>query len=99
MEQMTVRWRKRALAQINAQLIWYEQQLGKQAAHKFWKGLHEAVLILSQQPQIGTAENRYKVPSHTIRSWLLHKNFRLLYMYNAEEIVILKLWDLRSIKR
>lgn len=99
MEQLAIKWRKRALAQIEDQLQWYEQQMGKQAAYKFWQGLYDAVEMLSRQPAAGKNEKRYAAPNHTIRSWLLHKNFRLLYMYNHEEIVILKLWDLRSIKR
>lgn len=78
---------------------WYKQNMGEDAANKFFHSVYENVERLSHTPDIGRLESNYHRTGYTIRSLLIYKHYRIYYRYNEQEVVIVTLWDTRSIKR
>ena len=69
-----------------------ENQWGKRVAGHFVKQTFELIEIISEQPKIGSLENK----DRDIRGFLLSKHNRLFYRITEKELIILNIFDTRS---
>lgn len=98
MEKRRVDWQEEALLFIDEYMLWYRNNMGTQASLKFLDSIEENVERISKSPAIGRIEPRYNIQDFTVRSILIYKYYRILYGYNKERLLIIALWDVRSIK-
>lgn len=81
---LRIQWMKRAQTHFNDVSAWYEMNLGFSAARKFSLDVRETVDLLSQCPQIGTADIIYS----NYYSFLIHPKYRLIYRFNKTTLFV-----------
>lgn len=99
MEKRRIDWQEEALLLIDEYVTWYRSNMGIQAALKFLESIEENVERVRKSPDIGRSEPKYAMNNLFIRSILIYKYYRILYGYNDEQLLVIALWDVRSIKR
>lgn len=88
MEELKIRWTKRALLNYGNAMNWYQQNLGDLAASKFSKGIKHSLLLLSKMPTIGTKEQLPNSISSKYYSFLVHPKFRIVYRFTESTLVV-----------
>lgn len=99
MEQRRIVWFRKALRMVDTYFCWYQDNMGDKAAVKFYKGINGSIELLSDCPSIGRLEPDYQREGLSVRSFLVHSHYRLLYGYNDERIIIIAFWDVRRINK
>jgi len=85
-------WTKRASQKLNKVVAYLENEWGDKVTREFVIQTFAIVEIISDQPEIGTLENKEK----NIRGFLLSKHNRLFYRITPDELIILNIFDTRS---
>lgn len=98
MEKRRIDWQEEALLLIDEYMVWYRSNMGIRASLKFLNSIEENVERISKSPSIGRHEPKYFREDLTIRSVLIYKYYRILYGYNKEQLLVIALWDVRSIR-
>lgn len=97
MEKRRIDWQEEALLMIDEYITWYRYNMGIRSSQKFLDSIVENVERISKSPTIGRCELNYTMQDLTIRSVLIYKHYRILYGYNEKQLLIIALWDVRSI--
>ncbi|HZV71430.1 MAG TPA: type II toxin-antitoxin system RelE/ParE family toxin [Saprospiraceae bacterium] len=85
-------WTNRANHRLNRVVAYLESEWGDKVTMEFVNQPFAIVEIISDQPEIGTLENKEK----NIRGFLLSKHNRLFYRITEDELIILNIFDTRS---
>lgn len=85
-------WTKRANQRFNKIVTYLESKWGERVTREFVTLTFSLIEVLSEQPEIGTLENKEK----NIRGFLLTKHNRVFFRYTQDELIILNIFDTRS---
>ncbi len=84
---MKLRWSSRALLDLQRLADRIAADDKPMAATAFATELHQAALLIAQQPLMGGPGRR-----HDTREWIAHRNHLLVYRVLGDEVQILQLW-------
>lgn len=90
---LKIQWKKRAeksLKQIDA---WYLKKMGVTAADKFTCGILDCVEMLAQNPWAGPIEIKSEELLHEYRSFVEHKNHKIIYYVENDILYIADIWS------
>jgi plasmid stabilization system protein ParE len=85
-------WTKRANTNFNNVVTYLEKEWGDLVTKQFVRQTVEIIEVISDQPEIGTVENKEK----NIRGFLISKHNRIFYRISKNELIILNVFDTRS---
>lgn len=88
MEELKIRWTKRALLNYGNAMNWYQQNMGDLAASRFSNGIKHSLLLLSKMPTMGTKKYLPNSGDYKYYSFLAHPKFRILYRFTETTLVI-----------
>ena len=91
-------WLRCSQTFVEENLIWYEENVSKKAAERFFNGLTVNARRVSINPSIGKVEVNYRRSGFVVRSVWIDKHYRMYYRYNRAEVVILAVWDMNGVK-
>lgn len=92
-------WLRKSQSFVEEYLIWFEENVNRPAAERFFNGLTVNARRISINPSIGKVESAYRRSGFVVRSVLIDKHYRMYYRYNRMEVVILAVWDINGITR
>lgn len=88
MAQMKTYWKRKALAIT----LWYKKKMGLSAANKFVQGINDVVVLLEQNPHLGKEEPELKAYKRNYRSFVEHRNHKIIYYIEKDTINIADIW-------
>lgn len=68
---------------------WYRENLGKMAARKFNDGVKCAIQTLAAMPTIGIVEEYRSVKDISLRSFLIHPKYRIIYRFTQRTLYVI----------
>lgn len=68
---------------------WYKENLGRKAAQKFNDGVKGAIQILAAMPTIGIVEDKYSSVNVSLRSFLIHPKYHIIYRFTQRTLYII----------
>lgn len=93
MEKVKVLWKPRAISHLKKQAKWYAENMGIDAADKFWNGMIAAGDLLSANPYLGKIEPILNDSEHCYRSLIQHKDYKIIYFVEDDrQIQIVSIW-------
>lgn len=88
MENLKVKWYKRAQRHFDAINAWYVSNMGLKAASHFAEDTRKTTEILSHFPLIGTIDRRYSTRKESYYSFLIHPKYRIIYRFTNTTLYI-----------
>ena len=95
MAQMKTHWKRKALAKYKSITLWYKKKMGFSAASKFVQGINDVVALLEQNPYMGKEEPELKAYKKNYRSFVEHRNHKIIYYVEKDTIYIADIWPNR----
>ena len=92
MAQMKTHWKRKALAKYKSTTLWYKKKMGFSAASKFVQGINDVVALLEQNPYMGKEEPELKANKKNYRSFVEHRNHKIIYYVEKDTIYIADIW-------
>ncbi|WP_298548435.1 type II toxin-antitoxin system RelE/ParE family toxin [uncultured Parabacteroides sp.] len=92
MAQMKTHWKRKALAKYKSITLWYKKKMGFSAASKFVQGINDVVALLEQNPYMGKEEPELKAYKKNYRSFVEHRNHKIIYYVEKDTIYIADIW-------
>lgn len=92
MDKISIHWKAKALARYKKIALWYQKKMGNLAAEKFINGINDAVNLLSSNPYMGILEPELQTSKRTYRSFVEHKNHKIVYYIEKKTIYIADIW-------
>ena len=66
--------------------------MGLSAANKFVQGINDVVVLLEQNPHLGKEEPELKAYKRNYRSFVEHRNHKIIYYIEKDTINIADIW-------
>ena len=92
MAQMKSHWKRKALARYKSITLWYKKNMGLSAAAKFVEGINNVVTLLELNPNMGKEEPEIMTFRKSYRSFVEHKNHKIIYYIEKEILYIADIW-------
>jgi plasmid stabilization system protein ParE len=92
---MEIRWEPRALAAVEQAIDYRREVAGKWSALRLKNRIIKTAGRLAAHPQMGPVESNLKGLSHSYRSVVADKNFKLIYRIEGDVVYISALFDCR----
>ena len=89
---LKIKWKTLAKNRIRQIDKWYRKNMGNKAADKFSFGIIETVDLLATNPFIGKAEPPRAKSKKNYRSFVEHKNHKIVYYVEKDTIYISDIW-------
>lgn len=89
---MKTHWKRKALAKYKSITLWYKKKMGVSAATKFMQGIDDVVILLAQNPNMGKEEPELKACKKPYRSFVEHRNHKIIYYVEKDTIYIADIW-------
>lgn len=89
---MKAQWKRKALARYKSITLWYRKNMGLSAAAKFVEGINNVVTLLELNPNMGKEETEIKTHRKSYRSFVEHRNHKIIYYIEKDTIYIADIW-------
>lgn len=87
-ESLVIAWKRTARKQARTIYAWYKKEMGLRAADKFINGILETVDLLALNPNMGSYEPETETCKRNYRSFVEHRNHKILYYVEKKTIYI-----------
>ena len=91
-ESLVIAWKRTARKQARTIYAWYKKEMGLRAADKFINGILETVDLLALNPNMGSYEPETETCKRNYRSFVEHRNHKILYYVEKKTIYIVSIW-------
>lgn len=92
-EPLVIKWKRTARKNARITYAWYKKEMGLKAADKFMNGILNAIDLLAQNPNMGYLEPETETCKRIYRSFVEHKNHKILYYVEKKTIYIADIWS------
>lgn len=89
---LVIKWKRAARKNARSIYAWYKKEMGLRAADKFMNGILDTVNLLALNPNMGFAEPETETCKRNYRSFVEHKNHKILYYVEKNCIHIADIW-------
>jgi toxin ParE1/3/4 len=93
--EVKILWSDTSLVQLQEIFDFYCFNASVAVARNIVKGIVERSLVLETNPLIGAPEPLLKKRSYEYR-YLIHKNYKIIYRYNNNIILVVSIFDSRQ---
>ena len=93
---MVVVWTEEAVVQFRAAYEYLLEVAGKSVAKHLVCKIEDAAEKLAEYPKMGAVEDELKHLPHGYRSFVAHKNYKIIYRIEGETVYISALFDCRQ---
>lgn len=91
---LIIKWKRTARKKARVTYAWYKKEMGVRAADKFINGILEATDLLALNPNMGQPiELKTETCKRNYRSFVEHKNHKIIYYVEKETIHIADIWS------
>jgi plasmid stabilization system protein ParE len=92
---MTIRWHKRAAAQLHQVEDYVLRDFGERIRQEFMDEVEQAVLELSEMPTMGKLDPLFAHRKLTYRSFIVRRLNKIIYYVKDDVLHIAAFWDTR----
>ena len=92
---MTIRWHKRAAAQLHQVEDYVLRDFGERIRQEFMDEVEQAVLELSEMPTMGKLDPLFTHRKLTYRSFIVRRLNKIIYFVKDDVLHIAAFWDTR----
>lgn len=89
---LAIKWKRPARKQARIIYAWYKKEMGIRAADKFMNGILDTIDLLALNPYMGPIEPETETCKRNYRSFVEHKNHKILYYVEKNAIHIAAIW-------
>ncbi|WP_455639693.1 type II toxin-antitoxin system RelE/ParE family toxin [Parabacteroides sp.] len=91
-EPLVIKWKRTARKRTRITYGWYKKEMGLRAAEKFIKGILDTIDLLALNPNMGYIEPETETCKRNYRSFVEHRNHKILYYVEKNTIYIADIW-------
>ena len=88
-------WTRQAYIERVSILSYGKDVFGEKAMRRLNDEIEKNIFYLQENPQIGSFEALLEENPLGYRSWVIHKNYKLIYFVKDETVFIADIWDTR----